>query len=465
MLKDYLTDDLSSCSSSGFKSFQRRQCCITVRFLLEADLNKSTDYSSTTKRFLKRSCSKPSSTTISALQRASAAVLNAVKQLPFPSIKSSSPLLQSNNSKKEHLPRSFSRKLFKRSFWRKADKEDGEIKRWRLFREFLEEKNQPSDHNTITNVSTTDTFSTTITTGRVSTSTSSNSWAESEFTTDILQSSSDNSERSSGNHAVEGKTNLPEKKKVSNLVGVTVVEDSINYTKEHDWLNEEGKEQFSPVSVLDCPFDDEDEDNSSPFQDQLARVEGIKEKLMQEIRRLESLAQLEPVDLEKRIALSELEDESLESHKEQLCSVSVNNNDNMSDDQDKQEKDREEHKKLLKLLQSKIPSDSFKFKADNLLLDFFRERLMVEDNARRLVDMGLEEFGLDLFKVAEDWVNGNPQELFRGWEVKEGRKAYVKEMERNEIWRNFNEEKEEVGSAVELEIFTSLVDELLTDLF
>ena len=186
---------------------------------------------------------------------------------------------------------------------------------------------------------------------------------------------------------------------------------------------------------------------------------------MQKIRRLESLAQLEPVDLEKQIALSELEDESLQSPKEVLCSVSVNNNDNMSDDQDKQEKDREEREKLLKQLQSKSPSDRFKFKADNLLLDFFRERLMVEDNAKRLVDMGLEELGLDLFKVAEDWVNGNPQELVLGWEVREGRKAYVKEMERNENWRNFNEEKEEVGSAVELEVFISLVDELLIDLF
>lgn len=36
--------------------------------------------------------------------------------------------------------------------------------------------------------------------------------------------------------------------------------------------NEE-KEQFSPVSTLDCPFDDEDE-VSSPFQHRLTRVEG-----------------------------------------------------------------------------------------------------------------------------------------------------------------------------------------------
>ncbi|XP_022754071.1 uncharacterized protein LOC111302409 [Durio zibethinus] len=471
MLKDYLRDDLSSCSSSGFKSLPRRQCCTSFRFLHEADLKKSKDYSSSTKRLLKRSRSKPASTAISALQIASEAVLNAVKLLPFPSFKSSSPSLQSNSSRQRPLPRNSSSKLFKRSFWRKAEKEDGEIKRWRLFSEFLEEKNQPSDQNTITDVNTTDNSSTTTNNCRFSTSTSSNSWAESEFTADILQSSSGNSESTSGNDTVEGKTNLPEKKKVSNIVGGAVDEDSINnYQKEQDWPNEEGKEQFSPVSVLDCPFDDEEEevDNSSPFQDQLARVEGpsrTKQKLMQKIRRFESLSQLEPVDLEKRIALAELEDESLESHREVLCLVSVNNNGNMSDYQDKEEKDREANEKLLKLLKSKIPSDSFKFMADNLLLDFFRERLTVENNAKRLADMGLEEFGLDLLKVAEDWVNGNPQELVLGWKLQESRKANVKEMERNENWRNFNEEKEKMGSAVEHEVFISLVDELLTDLF
>ncbi|XVF10678.1 hypothetical protein REPUB_Repub07fG0203200 [Reevesia pubescens] len=452
MLKDYLRDDLSSCSSTGFNSFPRRQCCTTVRFLLEADLKKSKEnYSisvylqSTTKRLLKRSSrSKPRSTTISALQRASETVLNAVKLLPFPSIKSSSASLQSNSSRKEHLPRSFSSKLFKRSFWRQADKKDhGEIRRWKLFRELFEEKNQPSDQNTIT----TDTSFT----SRVSTSTSSNSWAETEFTADMLQSSSGNSEISSENVVVQVKTNLPDKKNVSNIVGVTDAEDSIKFTKEQVWPNEEGKEQFSPVSILDCPFDDEEEDNSSPFEDHLDRVEGTKEKLMQRIRRFESLALLEPVDLEKRIAMAELEDESLESPKE-LSSVSViKNNGNMSDE-DKQEKDREANEKLLKLLKEKIPSDSFK--ADNLLLDFFKERLMVEENAKQL----------DLLKVAEDWVNGNPQELVLEWEVPEGGKEYVKEMERNENRRNFNEEKEELGSAVELEVFSSLVDELLTDL-
>ncbi|MBA0737228.1 hypothetical protein Gogos_010699 [Gossypium gossypioides] len=451
MLKDFLLrDDLSSCSSSGFKSFPRQRCCTTVRFLLEAELKKSKDnYSSTTKRLLFRSRSKPGAATISALQRASEVVLNAVKLLPFPSIKSSSSSLsmKRNSSRKVHFTRNFSRKLLKRSFWRKADKENhqGEIRRCKLFREFLEEKNEPSDQNTITNVSTTDTSSyssTTITASRVSSNTSSNSWAESEFTADVLQTWSSNLERSSENDIVEAETSLPQKEEVSNTVG----EDSINFTKEQDWPNEEGKEQFSPVSVLDCPFHDEEEDNSSPFQDGLPHVEGTKQKLMPKVRRFESLAQLEPVDLEKRIAMAELEDES-----SLLRSVSVNNN-GMSEE------------KLLKLLKAKFPSEIFKFRADNLLLDFFWETFMVEDKGERH-DMGFEDFGVKSLKVVEDWVNGNSQEFVLGWELHEGRKAYLKDMERNENWRNFNEEKEDVGSALELELFSSLVDEVLTDLF
>ncbi|MBA0852559.1 hypothetical protein Goshw_006889 [Gossypium schwendimanii] len=451
MLKDFLLrDDLSSCSSSGFKSFPRQRCCTTVRFLLEAELKKSKDnYSSTTERLLFRSRSKPGAATISALQRASEVVLNAVKLLPFPSIKSSSPSLsmKRNSSRKVHFTRNFSRKLLKRRFWRKADKEDhqGEIRRCKLFREFLEEKNESSDQNTITNVSTTDTStysSTTVTASRVSSNTSSNSWAESEFTADVLQTWSSNSERSSENDIVEAETSLPQKEEVSNTVG----EDSINFTKEQDWPNEEGKEQFSPVSVLDCPFHDEEEDSSSPFQDGLPHVEGTKQKLMPKVRRFESLAQLEPVDLEKRIAMAELEDES-----SLLRSVSVNNN-GMSEE------------KLLKLLKAKFPSQIFKFRADNLLLDFFWETFMVEDKGERH-DMGFEDFGVKSLKVVEDWVNGNSQEFVLGWELHEGRKAYLKDMERNENWRNFNEEKEDVGSALELELFSSLVDEVLTDLF
>ena len=219
MLKDYLRDDLSSCSSNGFKSFPRRHCCsrTTVRFLLELDL-KLRDHSSTTKitakqrlfRLRSRSlrskltatppASTTTTTTISAFQRASEAVINAVKkQLPFHSVNSPSSI----KTRKGHfLSRSLSRKLFRRSFWnwKRADKEEEEkgsdIGRWRLFSEFLNEKDEPSDI-------------------AATTTTSSNSWEESEFTAAILRSSSGNSNSesvSTSNDVVQGKNDLPVKK-------------------------------------------------------------------------------------------------------------------------------------------------------------------------------------------------------------------------------------------------------------
>lgn len=39
------------------------------------------------------------------------------------------------------------------------------------------------------------------------------------------------------------------------------------------WGSDQEKEQLSPVSILDCPFEDDDE-VSSPFQHRLARMEG-----------------------------------------------------------------------------------------------------------------------------------------------------------------------------------------------
>ncbi|GMJ00344.1 TON1 Recruiting Motif 10 [Hibiscus trionum] len=429
LLKDYLRDDLSSCSSSGFKSFPRRQCCTTVRFLLEADLKKHSkdNHSSAAKRLLKRSRSKPagsSSATISALQRASEAVLNAVKLLPFPSLIKSSPSpssFQSNSRRKGHSPRRFSRKLFKRSFWRKADQEDhhgrGEIKRWKLFREFLQEKNQPSDQNAgnTNSYTTTDTSSTVITTttSRVSTSRSSKSWGESEFTANVLQSWSSNSERSGHDDAVLRKTKLAEKRNVSHMVGATGGEDSIKCSK--DTANEEGKQQLSPVSVLDCPFDEEEEDDGSVFEHQLARVEGTKQKLMQKIIRFERLARLEPLELETRIATAELEDEHKPESNHQL-------------------------QELLKLSKPRILSNR---NSSNLLSALFvRERLLV-------VEAGMEEFGINILK------NQNPQEWI---------KACFKEMEENVNWIKFNVEKEEVGSALELELFSSLMDDFLIEL-
>ncbi|KAK2664674.1 hypothetical protein Ddye_003248 [Dipteronia dyeriana] len=435
MLKDYLRDDLSSCSSNGFKSFPRRQCCTTVRYLVDIDLKKRDSNTTTTKRLLHKSRSKAAaSMTISAtLQRASEAVINAVKLLPITSVQ--------RRAKKALLPRSFSRKLLKRRFWtRKADhKREKEhvhsiIKPLKLFGEFLgEQQQQASDQNNLQ-------FDPTKRVSR------NNSWNESGFTftdnTSLRSSSGHNSETSSENDAVEGQVHVHVQSSVSNKVGVSVGEDSINGSEENikDWRNEEEKEQWSPVSVLDCPFEDDETDITSPFHQRLARMEGTKQKLMQMLRRFESLAILEPVNLEKRIASSESDnDDSIESPIQ-------SSKENITD------KKAEE---LLKQIRSTTSSNNILLsKADNLLSDFFKK--MIEEN---------QNDDLCMLKAAGDWIEGKSDQMVVGWEVEGGRKACLRDMETNVRWENVDEEKQEFGLALESEVLTCLVNELVIDLF
>jgi len=55
---------------------------------------------------------------------------------------------------------------------------------------------------------------------------------------------------------------------------------------QQEWPNEEEKEQSSPVSILDCPFQDEEEETGSPFQRSLIHVEGIPLSLSLSLSRL-----------------------------------------------------------------------------------------------------------------------------------------------------------------------------------
>lgn len=220
MLKDYLmVDDLSSCSSNGFKTFPRRQRCTTIRFLLDIDLKSSSapqlppsiHNRQNQTQLLRRSRSRAAaSTTLSALQRASGAVINAVKNLQFHPVKSSSSAsVQSRSARKGGLvlllPRSLSRRLWRQSFRAKGlvkeVEEEKEIGRWRSFREFLEEDDKPSDQTTTASTRSTD----------------SKSWGESEFTV--------NCESLNENDVAEDLTE--KKKKVSGRVGATAGEDSI----------------------------------------------------------------------------------------------------------------------------------------------------------------------------------------------------------------------------------------------
>ncbi|KAI3422763.1 uncharacterized protein J3R85_011853, partial [Psidium guajava] len=166
------------------------------------------------------------------------------------------------------------------------------------------------------------------------------------------------------------------------------------------------------------------------------------------------------VQLEKRIASSELEDEAPVQYSSSTPSPSV-----LAEDQDRETEVEEKIRELLDATAGINPS--FTSKVDILLLDFFRERLEEEEEeegAKKITIGGSGKLESELLKVADGWIKGQPQEVFLGWEVEDGRHAYIKDMERRERWRDVDEEKMGVALDLEVEVWSSLMDEVLLDI-
>lgn len=76
---------------------------------------------------------------------------------------------------------------------------------------------------------------------------------------------------------------------------------------------EDEKEQCSPVSVLDPPFEEdnghEDEDEDDDLDCSYALVQRAQEQLLYKLRRFEKLAELDPIELEKLFVEEEDEDQ------------------------------------------------------------------------------------------------------------------------------------------------------------
>ncbi|XP_010543460.1 PREDICTED: uncharacterized protein LOC104816367 [Tarenaya hassleriana] len=76
-------------------------------------------------------------------------------------------------------------------------------------------------------------------------------------------------------------------------------------TEKMEMEEEEEKEQSSPVSVLDPPFQDDDEDihmHSNSIPSSFRSVQRAKHQLLQKLRRFERLAGLDPVVLDKQMS-------------------------------------------------------------------------------------------------------------------------------------------------------------------
>ncbi|CAL9232529.1 unnamed protein product [Arabidopsis halleri] len=456
MLRDYLLDDLSSCSSNGFKSFPRRQTpssSSTVRRLLDAEIKRSGlihhhhhHHHNKQQRLTRISSRTTCGTAIShAVHKASTAFL---KLLPFPS---------SAVKKQGGFSRSFSKRLLSRSFWRKpvvslsrrevTGDGDGEIQWWRSVA-YEESLDQRSD--LISQLSTTDdkiTFSISaaaITTVEELISGESSSSGSEFFTnssSEVVQSSSSSfSSSSSGeseevskkNDAVEDGNESGERLNARDCDGSSVNRNN-SLCNRKECVNEE-KEQLSPVSILECPFkDDKSDDEDDEITD---HQNDIYEKIARKSRRLNGLVRLEPLDLDKRI----------EKYVERQEEYSYHTLETEEDESENQAN------RLFALVKLRIgeTNDLLASKvADNLLLDYLQE-----DN------IGPKEETL-MVKKAKDWVMGRQDEMFMSWEVKEKREVYVKEMK----WGCIKgDERENVIDDLANGFFTSLVDEFIFDL-
>ncbi|CAN1332886.1 hypothetical protein LINPERPRIM_LOCUS35881 [Linum perenne] len=454
-LRDFLMDDFSSCSSNGFKSFPRRQCCpSTPRLTLRPSDRRS----------------KPSPTPIfrkprrsSAFRKASKAVIKAVRSLPLRSAAAASG--GGGGSKPLHLlPRSLSRKILRKSlFWRRDEinlnvvvSVGGEASaavsvaeapvtgRWRSFREFLEEKVEdhtpPSEkpfHGGIAPFEA-------AAAGRISTSCSSNShsksdsknWSESEFTAD-----SGGSESCSG-----GKNDLPESGDgdgVSGSAAVTAGEESTTAeTAKRSMVDESSKAcgiyGHGTRGALKFPW------RGQMIRRRSSSVRCSKKKPMKRVRRFDCLNQLQPTNLQTRITVIEESSSSSPLH-------SYNNLFSMT---------RKDPLELLTIVKERASSSGCSIsKCDQLLfLDFFEEKLLRKGYVE-------DEDDDPLLEEVEEWVKGEAKEMLVGWEVNESRNVYLRDMEENGGWRNYVcEVEDELGFDMGLEILGSLVDEVVLEL-
>ncbi|KAJ4885511.1 Uncharacterized protein Rs2_35604 [Raphanus sativus] len=466
-LKDYLLDDLSSCSSNGFKSFPRRQppsSSSTVRRLLDAEIKRSglIHHRQNKPRLTRRSRTTCGTAISHAVHKASTAFINAVKLIPFHSAVTS----RKGDQKQEGVfSRSFSKRLLSKRFWRKpvghsrrevtVELGDGEIQWWisAAFFPGEESLDQPSD--LVSQISTVPgeaaTFSASeaaaiITTDKLISGSDSSSSGSEFFTnsssSETVQSSSSSvssttssgeaEEVSTGNDAV---VESGESLNARDCDGSSVNGNSMCNREES--VNEE-KEQLSPVSILECPFqDDEDDDEDDAITDHISNQNDTYEKIGRKSRRVNGFVRIEPLDLEKRIEKYVETEEDGYSYQTQET----------EEDESESRADR-----LFALVKSRIGETNKILAsnvADNLLLDYLQK-----DN------IGPKEEALMVKKV-EDWVMDRQDEMFMSWEVREMRQVYLKEMK----WGCINEDEREcVIEDLVNGFFTFLVDEFIFDL-
>ncbi|OAY42861.1 uncharacterized protein LOC110619943 [Manihot esculenta] len=238
---------------------------------------------------------------------------------------------------------------------------------------------------------------------------------------------------SPSHHKTEGKENND----VENLKNFQVEQE-----KQEEEEEEEDKEQCSPVCVLDPPFEDDDdghedesEDDGFDIECSYAIVRRAKQQLLQKLHRFEKLAELDPVELGKRMLEQEEEEEEEEEVESDM----------------EQSIDRfiiEELSKTIFCRVRKIPRDM-----KRLVSDLINE----EQQQQKYFAADREVMAKRVCKRFESWkeVESNTIDMMVEQDFK---------TEELNGWKSYQEQVKETALEIELGIFRLLVEELSEEL-
>ncbi|KAJ8512495.1 hypothetical protein OPV22_002929 [Ensete ventricosum] len=446
MLKDYLELDWNSeTSSAGFRCVPRRAGdAATVRCLLDAELRGGAG------RELPRTRSM--SAVISAM-------FNAVRLLPVAASGGG------RRSGDEGLRSSGSSKRLRGNFWRRRGNEEESrvtlrnIVRLRSFQE--EEEDEVGDERRsfysplpVVSSCSCDKESDSFSLDFFPSIASSGDTEAASGSTAAAIDVKDDSPLASPNRSPKGRNSVQEDAAASAAgTKATEVEESPACHSE-----EEEKEQLSPVSVMDFPSEEDeedvdDDDTASPsFHHSLAKLERTKLQLLQNIRRFESLANLDSIDIDRCLATSD----DLPDSTNHLASSDT-------DAEEDEERDQRERKAWGLLGEVKdVCHVGAHGSIEKLLLDFFIQGLPCSGDDARSMNPTPHHGSAErpLLDAARGWIEGAGSRDLDDYHGE----ATLREMERNRRWRCFREQEEEVGSEVEGLVLLSLMEELVGDL-
>ncbi|XP_019152925.1 PREDICTED: uncharacterized protein LOC109149557 [Ipomoea nil] len=204
---------------------------------------------------------------------------------------------------------------------------------------------------------------------------------------------------------------------------------------------EDEKEQCSPVSVLDPPFEDgveeeeeeeDDEGHDSDLECSYAIVQRAQQQLLYKLRRFEKLAELDPIELEKIMLEGEEEEE---------------------DDYEDNAAECVDHKPFSS---SRGDDEDIKTFASNGIIPFEIKRLVSDLISEEKTETNREVVWGRVCKRLDSW--------------KEAKSDTIDMMVELDLrtgsceWKSFREQVEETAMEIEVQIFGSLVDEFSGEL-